>query len=594
MKKAFRLLSLISLLHAPLALAFQPFSSFHFFGDSLSDMGNQPGKRSNGAYWGEQLAARYGKTVKPSSQGGTNWANSGARTYDKDVNGITHQVNDALAAGPIDKRGLYSVWVGANDLTRYFEKDSPEIIFNEGKNNTVAALRRLHNAGARYIMVMNVPDLSKTPAFDGQSEENKAGFALLVNLYNAHVREKINNIGFKVIQVDVNSTFNAVIANPTRYGFTNVIEQYIKCDKTKSKCDVNEYLFYDDRHPTEAGHQLLADIVSADFQGAANAAVIADAPLAAMSEANTALSNELLAVRNNAVKFQQGERYRAFVSGAIAPTVYSRDEVNLANYRQTDYALTVGMDYRWAKHVLVGAALSHIYSRVNFGGAGGSFKMDDNLLSVFASYYRKRWYVNGIASFGLVDYRNINRNIRLYQALDVATARARATHLGGQIELGYNVFSSTVKSGPFATLTYQTVNVDTFSESGATAGRNLVYYRMLNDSFVTGLGWQIAATTLWHNKKLMPYAQVSYNKEWLRKNDVVDGIREIDVANVTMSGAHSNIPVGPQETKGWMLLNLGVNAQLSNSLYGSLSVQSTLLRKPYASYAVMAGLQVPF
>lgn len=593
MKKIISSLILSTFLYSPLIHAGQTFSNFYFFGDSLSDVGNN-GVYSNGALWTQLLGERYGKNIQASNSGGTDSATSNSRTYDGNdpenpghplPPGINTQVQNRLNSGPIDNRALYTVWTGSNDMKRLDEEGHGAIlnIVHDGVTNTAAAVQRLHNAGARYIMVINLPDAGQTPDFYPNPDLSNA-----INIYNSSLTQTMSKIGFKVIQIDVNSTFNAVMANPGRYGFTDV---HHKCSTTAG-CDYSTFLFYDGRHPTSAGHRLIFDAIMGDFQGAANAAVLADAPLTTLSNTNTAISNELLALRNGGQSLTEGQ-YRGFVTSLYAPSLVDTQSNWLAGYRQHDLGVIAGIEYRWTRDLILGTAISRSTSRVDFSGPGGSFDMDDDLWSVFASFKQDKYYINGITNIGLVHFRNIHRNIPLYMANDVATAKTIATHFGGQLEAGYNLFNDRIKSGPFVTASYQYLDVEPFAEEGATPGRNLQFYRMINDSLVTALGWQVTYPQLWNNRRITPFAQASVNKEWLRKKNVNNGIREIDISEVSLSANLGAIPVGEVNNNPWLFTNLGVNAQLNRYLSGSLTLQANLFKKPYHSYTVMASLQMP-
>ena len=55
--------------------------------------------------------------------------------------------------------------------------------------------------------------------------------------------------------LDVNSLFNGVIANPSRYGFTNVTDAALLSNSNGSG-----YLFWDTVHPTTQADQIIAGI----------------------------------------------------------------------------------------------------------------------------------------------------------------------------------------------------------------------------------------------------------------------------------------------------------------------------------------------
>ena len=78
------------------------------------------------AIWAQVLAQRYGVTLVPANQGGTDFAQGGARVTDLpgvpaspptgNATPIAAQISQLLARGPLDANALYSVWGGANDV----------------------------------------------------------------------------------------------------------------------------------------------------------------------------------------------------------------------------------------------------------------------------------------------------------------------------------------------------------------------------------------------------------------------------------------------------------------------------------------------
>lgn len=602
MKKILQSLLIFSALFASIADAAQQFSDFYFFGDSLSDIGNDtayaPDTNPPGTLWAQVLAARYGKSVRTSTNGGNDYAVWNSRSYDYtdsyDVNrpGINTQVQRYLAKGAIDNRALYSIWIGANDLNRLslIDMEANLALIDNGTNNIVGAVARLSAAGARYIIVPNIPDISKTPKFKGFGPFITTRVSQAVSLFNASLSGKLSTGGYNVIQLDVFTTFNAIMDNPQKYGFTNVTDQCVVdgCDADRA----SKYLFYDTVHPTTAGGQLIADYAASIFQGAMFTAIMADMPLAVMNSTNVAIANELAAIRNNSADMPLG-RYRAFFNGNYQPGSHSPEDA-LPDYKSTGLGGLVGVDYRLTEDVMVGAALSRTIGDVSLGGNGGGFSINENMLSLFTGYAANRAYINGTANLGLVDYRSINRNVILYKSRDVATAATTALHYGVQLEAGYNLFDSAFKSGPFASVNYQNINVKSYAESNATPGTNLVYYDQVNRSLITGLGWQFAYSSRWYHRSVMPFAQLSVNREWLRRGNSYNGMREVEVGLLSIPNNRSRIPVGASNNQVYGLLNFGVNSRLTNQLFASLSVQATLWQRSYKNYVLLCGLQMPF
>ena len=64
------------------------------------------------------------------------------------------------------------------------------------------------------------------------------------------------NPSVRIDLVDLFTEANAIVNNPSAYGFTNVTDEGINAGPN---ANLNQYLFWDDVHPTTAGHALIAD-----------------------------------------------------------------------------------------------------------------------------------------------------------------------------------------------------------------------------------------------------------------------------------------------------------------------------------------------
>lgn len=142
------------------------------FGDSLSDGGNVGRYTYDSAthpLYDEIVAQSLGDTLRPSSQGGRNYAEGGAvavPAIDPQFN-TQDQLASYLAArgGRADADGLYIHWIGGNDLAAaaLSPLTARQIVDNSA---SAAALQvsQLLNAGAGTVIVPTVPNVGATPA----------------------------------------------------------------------------------------------------------------------------------------------------------------------------------------------------------------------------------------------------------------------------------------------------------------------------------------------------------------------------------------------------------------------------------------------
>lgn len=161
--------AILSLL-SPLPAA--AWSHLTVFGDSLSDGGNVGRFTYDGAthpLYDEIVAQSLGDTLRPSSQGGNNYAEGGAVAVPA-INPLFNtqdQLQSYLASrgGRADPDGLYIHWIGGNDLAA--AALSPLIARQLVDNSAGAAalqVGRLLDAGAGTVIVPTVPNVGATPA----------------------------------------------------------------------------------------------------------------------------------------------------------------------------------------------------------------------------------------------------------------------------------------------------------------------------------------------------------------------------------------------------------------------------------------------
>jgi phospholipase/lecithinase/hemolysin len=285
------------------------FSRVVVFGDSLSDTGNVRARTSaktsgaidypshtfnyaNGRFtndnntdpashtylgvWHEQLAASFlGLPPASNSLGGSsglNYAFGGATTMDGThqevestplgdisitVDDMGKQMDDYFAQHVIDPSALYIVWGGSNDIRN--DDSSASVTATVGRVENLVS--RLATAGVKYILVPNVVPLGDIPRYFGTAKGATA------NLASAEYRKELAG-GLDAIQSTLKSQgFTPTIyradewadavriySNGPRFGFTNLTNS----SQGNSIANPDQYVFWDDVHPTTAGHYRLA------------------------------------------------------------------------------------------------------------------------------------------------------------------------------------------------------------------------------------------------------------------------------------------------------------------------------------------------
>ncbi len=139
--------------------------------------------------------------------------------------------------------------------------------------------------GAKYVVVVNLPNLSRTP-FGDQQEAGNAGMRSVINTmvqsFNTALATGLGS-NSKIKLVDAYTISADQVANPGQYGLTNV--SAAACDLTSPSpnalgsslvcntsntlasgaTNVSTYLFADTVHPTPLGYKLLAQLIAKDM-----------------------------------------------------------------------------------------------------------------------------------------------------------------------------------------------------------------------------------------------------------------------------------------------------------------------------------------
>ena len=296
---------------SPLATAqAETYSQVIIFGDSLSDVGNfahvagdtygvdypssalnfnysdgqftnssstSPGSGTYVGLWHEQLASRFLGMMPATNSlnGGTDYAYGDATTQEGTstvtegpvhitIENMGQQVTDYLTSttnGTADANALYIVWGGASDLLA----DYTETSVSATAQRVVFLVEQLAAAGARKFVVPNLPPLGNTPEYN-------ANVTVAANLNQAcsDYRNDLNNdldsavtslsgLGIKVTitRPDVFTLFQNILTNYGSFGFTDVLTA-----AQGKRLNVDQSLFWDDVHPTTAGHNQIAQFTA--------------------------------------------------------------------------------------------------------------------------------------------------------------------------------------------------------------------------------------------------------------------------------------------------------------------------------------------
>jgi phospholipase/lecithinase/hemolysin len=299
----------LALLGSVSSTAVASYTQVVFFGDSLSDTGNlyaatgipvsppyYQGRFSNGPLWTEILAGSLGRSATPSLFGGTNFAWAGATVVDylRPTPEVPQQLGQyfGLSGGLADPGALYVILGGANDINDALQNPATAagniVLAAQAIDGMVDAL---YTAGARNILVGNLPDIGRTPLAVAGGPTVVAGATALTNLFNATLwsfldADEAADANLDLDRLDLFASFNSVLANPALYGFDNVTApcKLGPLGVPGPVCATpDSYLFWDAFHPSAHGHRLIAEVALAAVPEPANLVLVVVALMAMLS-----------------------------------------------------------------------------------------------------------------------------------------------------------------------------------------------------------------------------------------------------------------------------------------------------------------------
>jgi len=311
------------------------FTSMVSFGDSLSDVGTYSvsaiaavgGGKYNinsptGKNWTELLAAQVGAAAPCAAQTGLNsiipgipavpeanhagcfnYAQGGARvtnpigpqnlaTYPASADGalgqltkpLVEQINRHLAAagGSFTGTELVTVLAGGNDVFMNLgavgaglmtPTDAVTAMGVAGAEMASYINALIVGRGARYVVVVNLPDVAQTPFGYSVAAATQGLINAMVTTYNAQLAAGLAGTA-SVMLVDAYTQGQHQIANPAQYGVTNntvpacnfavmIFASSLVCSTaTLIAGDTAGYQFADTVHPSPLGYRLLAQFVA--------------------------------------------------------------------------------------------------------------------------------------------------------------------------------------------------------------------------------------------------------------------------------------------------------------------------------------------
>jgi phospholipase/lecithinase/hemolysin len=248
------------------------------FGDSYCDVGNlflatggaeaappyYNGRFSNGPIWLDHVAGFLGVPLQPSLLKGTDYAFGGAWVTEPasatGIPSVPEQVETYLSQhnGKADPDALYILEGGGNDILDT-TSGSPEALGKEIAEGIAHSELLLREAGARHFVIPDLFNVGLLPAGAGNVAFAKAASAAADKWLDEFLGFEQLLEGIHIIRMNVFSLLDAVVTDPTHFGFTDITDPCLTTTIPTTVCaDLDHTLFWDTHHPTEFGHAFFA------------------------------------------------------------------------------------------------------------------------------------------------------------------------------------------------------------------------------------------------------------------------------------------------------------------------------------------------
>ncbi|MBV1702930.1 MAG: autotransporter domain-containing protein [Hyphomicrobiales bacterium] len=491
--------------------AAQSYNRVISFGDSLTDNGNlfattgQPpfpyNKRfTNGFTFAEYLA---GSPVLggPSTQtgflttgpGSVNYAFGGARNDNgANTNGpipstITQITTFSGLGGTYGPNDLVTYWAGANNLFQATIPGATQATIQAAAVSSGlqsgAQVGNIAALGAKTIVIMNLPNFGLLPVYTAQGPLGIATGSFASTTFDLTQSQAVQaaaaaHPGTNFIQVDAASAVASVIANPAAFGFTNATAGCVTtlACVTAPFATQNQFFFWDTVHPTDAGHRLLAAVIS-DYIYAPTrtAAVAALGDTSFWSRRATTL--DMLdraragAPSGEAIQFfaaLAGLGQSSAMTSLVQPSIGTATSLQTTTQNFYQGGLRFGgfknLGYGWTGGVEISALTGHL--------SAGTIAADPTSISldVTAGWRQGPLFTTLQAGGGIDFYNQYRRQMTVSNFNQTGSTNGQSGSLS--LEGGYDIGLGRFTLTPVARLGYLYTNVAGFNEQGTLASVN--------------------------------------------------------------------------------------------------------------------------
>jgi len=586
------------------------FSNVITFGDSLSDAGNlslyvvpsfQPPQKfttNPGNVTVQNVASALGYSLTASLAGGNDYAWGGAGINNNSpgtpagVPTITTQISTYLAGHPsLDSHALYTMWGGANDI--FYATTTPATAQTQivaAAQQEVKLIGQLQSAGAKNIVVFNLPNIGLTPEAQEAGASAASQLTTLSVIYNGQLNAGIANLGKGIIPVNAFALLSQVIANPGVYGFTNVTTPACGVGSSSVLCGpqgsglpytyaagTNQtYLFADGVHPTTGADVMLSQVVLSEIAAPQQISLLQEAPLSAVTTQTSVVRNQMMADTF-------GSTTRAFANINYSNQQFEQ-RAGAPKTTSNNVDLTVGADVHATDYLSAGVALGIGEHYADVSGGGG-YRLQAITGLGYLTWHTGGAYAGAYGDFGQASFTNVNRVFTIGNYRQHESGKTDGSYVGIGLHGGYWFDFSGLKTGPFANFEYQNIKINGYNENGNDATA-MWFGRQQRNAVISTLGWRLQGHWQYDSMDLAPYVELGWNHDSRANTDMVTaGLN-------SMNGSFEMAGFTPK--KNWGSANAGITAQITPNLSGWIAYNGHFADNSQHSNGVNLGVKFGF
>jgi outer membrane autotransporter protein len=246
---------------------------------------------------------------------------------------------------------------------------------------------------------------------------------------------------------------------------------------------------------------------------------------------------------------------------------------------------TAGISFRMTNNLAAGVLFDYNHTDAKTDGNGSKTDVDSYSPGIYATYFNKGFYVNGLFSFGYNTYSNT-------RAIPFLGATAQSSPTGQQyvtnLDGGYDFQPKRHPEwifGPTLGLTYTHLNIDSFTETGASAADLSVASQSI-DSLRSRLG----AHVIYQARSGSILFQPNFTAMW--QHEFLDNPGITSQLNIPGTSPFTIQPAGGDKDSA--LLGCGVTMTLDNSMAFYVNYIADVGTDDFLAQSIVGGFKASF